>query len=496
MLSAVLAVACTSEGSSGVAADSAGPGADSGGNADSGEPARDHRMPVLDFGRGLAYIADPAQQAAAYDAFAPLVDVAEAARGSAQLAELVARAPGLVTFGYQLDLTACAHESCGPAMPLSTEFDTWPESAFLHFSEDTTVRFTGLDGSTVATQTIRGCTDSGALRADCRAQAFVWGDARTLFAVGDSAYRSAMAARLLGTTDDTVRGVFLDEHAPFLGDAIKLGVQTHLEQGGGLVEYDGRRPGDPSLDVDWNADVAGALAAFHGAFEAQDRFLLVNLATYALRDDALAQAAAAGGVTVEGLWRPDAFDGTERFLAGVGALRGLVRDGARVDLYGTLGYTGPAGYTPGGYADAATRYRMWRFAASMLVMAAPADVGTAYFNPTLDVDFQGDPLAWRGEWLDAFAVDLGAPTGEAALVADGRYTSSAGVDCPAWVVGRSFERGHVLVRARDAWNCSDWDAALSVTLPGAYRVLQPDGSAGARVTSLEVRNAEAFVLVP
>ncbi|MBM4393590.1 MAG: hypothetical protein FJ090_20895 [Deltaproteobacteria bacterium] len=467
------------------------PGVDSG--VDTAAP-ESWAMPVLDFGRGLTYIADDSERATAYDAFVPLVDVAEAAVGSDQLAELTARDPSLTTFSYQLDLTGCQHVDCGGSMPVDTRWDALSESHFLHFSEATRLHFYALDDSDLGAIDVPGCGSEVESTAACRAQTYVWGDRRFLLAVGDPALRDTMASWLLAATDPTVRGVFLDEHSHQLTEAMKFGVQAVIESGGAIREYDGLRPGDPALDTAWSADVAGALAAYREALAAQQRFLLVNVATYYTAADAQAQAQAAGGVTVEGLWRPDAFDGTSRFFGVVTALRTLVQAGGRADLYGVLGYTGPSGYTAGAYADPVSRYRMWRLGASLLVRASSADTGVAYFNPTLDIDFLGDALAWRDEWLPAYTVDLGAPLDEPALHEGASYTASDGTTCSVAWVERHFARGQVLVRAKDAWNCGDWDAVVDVPLDAPMVPLRPDGSYGEAVTVVPLHNGEAWVL--
>ena len=467
--------------------------ATTGDSADTAAPPRSSRLPILDFGRDLAWIADPAARARAYDRFAPLVDVAEASRGSSQLTELLARNQALVTFGYQLDLTACFHQECGGSMPLDTSLDALPERYFLHVSEPTRLRFRSLDGRDLGTVDIPACPEGAEPTLACRARTFVWGDTRYLLAVGDDELRAWMAARLLATTDDTVRGVFLDEHSHLFADAMKFGAQAIVEAGGGLREYGGRRPDDASLATDWNADVVGALATYRAAFDAEDRFLLVNVATYFAREASQAQALAAGGVTTEGLWRPDAFDGTDRFLEVVEAVRRLAAEGGRADLYGTLRYTGPSGYTAGGYADAAPRYRMWRLAASHLARASEDDPGVVYLNPTLALGVDGDPLA---EWLPAYTVDLGFPVDAPSVALRTTYTASNGASCSAVVLQRTFTGGTVLVRAKDAWNCNDWDevSAVEVLLATPMSPLAPDGSWGETTRSVRIRNGEAWIL--
>ncbi len=478
------------------AADS-GDSGDSGDSADSGDtaPPPSSRLPVLDFGRNLTWITDDADQAAAYDAFAARVDVAEASLGSSQLTELQARNPAITTFNYQLDLTGCFHEQCGGSTPLDTTWDTLPESYFLHFSEPTRLRFKALDGSDLGAVDLAGCAEGTEPTAACRARTFIWGDTRYLLAVGDAPLRDWMAARLLATTDDTVRGVFLDEHSHLFADAMKFGGQATVESGGGLREYGGRRPDDSTLSTDWNADVVGSLSHYRETLAAEGRYLLVNVATYYSKADAQAQARAAGGVTTEGLWRPDAFDGTDRFLEVVDAIRQLSAEGGRADLYGTLYYTGPSSYSAGGYADAASRYRMWRLAATHLARADADDTGVVYLNPTLGIRTD-DALAWLDEWLPAYSVDLGFPVDAPSVMVRDSYASSGGVDCPAVVLTRAFTHGRVLVRAKDAWNCNDWDdvSAIDVALDAPMALLQPDGTWGAPTSTVRIRSGEAWIL--
>ena len=231
----LILLACAPSDPPDAARDSAGDSGDSGDSADSGDtaPPPSSRLPVLDFGRNLTWITDDADQAAAYDAFAARVDVAEASLGSSQLTELQARNPAITTFNYQLDLTGCFHEQCGGSTPLDTTWDTLPESFFLHFSEPTRLRFKALDGSDLGAVDLAGCAEGTAPTAACRARTFIWGDTRYMLAVGDEALRDWMAARLLATTDDTVRGVFLDEHSHLFADAMKFGGQATVESGGG-----------------------------------------------------------------------------------------------------------------------------------------------------------------------------------------------------------------------------------------------------------------------
>jgi hypothetical protein len=457
---------------------------------------RPARLPTLDFGRGLSYIADPAMRAAAYDAFASRVDVAEAGRDSSQLAALRARNPRIVAFDYQLDLTACFHVGCGASTPLDGTWNTLPESYFLHFAEDTTLRFRTLGGGDAGTVTIPGCPEGTPVTATCRARTFVWGDTRFLFAVGDATLRAFMAARLLAATSDAVRGVFLDEHSHSFSEAMKFGTQSAVMAGGALREYSGLRPGDRALDDAWNADVVGALARYREVFAPMGRFLLPNLSAYITAPASQMQARAAGGVSVEGMWTPDAWDGTDRFFAVLQVLREIAHDGGTVDLYGALGGVGPDAYTAGGYPDAVTRYRMWRLAASHLAQPDGGARGTVYFNPALDIDFAGDPLRWTQQWLPAYEVGLGAPLGPPEVASRTTYTSSRGVLCSAVVLRRAFAHGTVLVRAKDAWNCTDWDdtGAVTIALSTPQRVLQGDGTWGEPVSSVRVRNAEAWIL--
>jgi hypothetical protein len=139
---------------------------------------------------------------------------------------------------------------------------------------------------------------------------------------------------------------------------------------------------------------------------------------------------------------------------------------------------------------------MWRLAASHLAQPDGGARGTVYFNPALDIDFAGDPLRWTQQWLPAYEVGLGAPLGPPEVASRTTYTSSRGVLCSAVVLRRAFAHGTVLVRAKDAWNCTDWDntGAVTIALSTPQRVLQGDGTWGEPVSSVRVRNAEAWIL--
>jgi len=64
---------------------------------------------------------------------------------------------------------------------------------------------------------------------------------------------------------------------------------------------------------------------------------------------------------------------------------------------------------------------------------------------------------------------------------------------------RDFDRALVLFRAQTGWGAQRYDDATAVTvaLPTgeAWLALHPDGTLGAAVTSVKLRNADAVILI-
>jgi hypothetical protein len=117
-----------------------------------------------------------------------------------------------------------------------------------------------------------------------------------------------------------------------------------------------------------------------------------------------------------------------------------------------------------------------------------------YFNPDLCVKPEDvDPLSFTNGWHPAYQADIGRPEGDS-------YEFKAGTSrlgCPYKIFARQYSRALVLVRPRDDWSCSDFGdaSAVTVNLKDAMKILRENGSLSSPMTSVEVRNAEAVILI-
>jgi hypothetical protein len=443
---------------------------------------------IWDFGRGLPYIRDAKQRAAAYDFFASRVDVAEDSDdGGIQRRELRARNPKIKLFRYMLDMTGCQHDSCIDNRPVSREFDNLPEEVFLHFSENTTLRF----GNKVIE--IKGCPDIASIRKECRVQTYIWTDYRWIFNQKSLSFRKWMTEKLKSAARD-IEGIFLDEHGPGLTESVKYRGRNDgvVVSGGAILEYGGKDPWQS--DAEYNQDLVANLA--HYRKELAPRFVVINGATWSQLPLVLAQSLAAGGVVTEIAHVPDFFDSAQQYEEFLQMVDTIVQDGGLVDLYGQLCRTGPSNYaTAGNYSSAAVRYRMWRLASYYMAREMEGASGTVYFNPAFCTsDFLTDPLKFIDEWLPAYEVDIGLPDEPR----NPTYQKGKIAHCPYVIFSRSFNSGQVLVlvRPRDEWNCKVYDnsTAVKINLPSPMRLLQGDGTWAAPSTSISLLNADAAIL--
>jgi hypothetical protein len=452
---------------------------------------------VTDFLRGLQYISNRTAREQAWAWAASHMDAIEV-DGASFAQEMVKRNATIKPWRYQLDLTGCQHKSCKSTFAVDTTVESLPESYYLHFSETTTLNFVRLDGTVDRQVTIPGCPAGTAVTKACRVQLWMWEDTRWVFNPNDPGFQTWQANRLLGSLGAGVFGTFLDEHAAWVTDAWYWGRQTKPVSGGGVRELGGAKPNSPAAVSAYMPMVVNWLAVLRVKAKAQGKFVMPNLSLESTDKWGTDQALAAGGVSTEFLHRPDAFDGgSDHFERYIKLVQDLMAIGGVADLAGTLCYTGPSGYTAGNYSTSAARYRMWRLAAYYLVREGPGQTGTAYFNPGLCTrNWPTDPLGWTKEWLKAYERDFGSPAGEPYLFKKGSYTAGTKT-CGYKVHARPYSGGLVLVRTKDAWNCTAWgdDSAITLTLPRSMRLLNDDGTVSAASSSVRIRNGEAAILV-
>jgi hypothetical protein len=106
--------------------------------------------------------------------------------------------------------------------------------------------------------------------------------------------------------------------------------------------------------------------------------------------------------------------------------------------------------------------------------------------------------AWSRVFVPAATVDVGRPTGEMTVVATGTDPENAALAYK--VYGRDYGNAKVLFKPRSytagvGTGTTNNGTATTHQLGGNYRVLNSDGSLGAAVTQVTLRNGEGVVLM-
>ena len=299
--------------------------------------------------------------------------------------------------------------------------------------------------------------------AECRVEIHLWTQDRWVINPGDPGARAYQGERLR-TLASSVNGLFVDEQAS--GD-----MANRLDKIA-LREY----PAWPAYQRDMVSLIRHVREVIGG-----ERRLLINSATYSSAWDR-EMVRAAGGAHTEALNDPF-HGGMEGRWAWVDS---LVADGAFVQF--SAGSDPPEGLSGGNEPTPAARRRLWQLASHYMVL--PNDPAAVAFDPE---------LGWRepyaGQWTDAVEHNIGRPLGPRHIWREGR--DPTGRAYRIW--RREFERAVVLVRPVLGWDSPPVDDASMVrtALPRTPRVapLRSDGSVGSPVESVQLRAAEAVILL-
>lgn len=388
----------------------------------------------------------------------------------------------------------------------SDDFTGLSESAFLHFSQDTTVEFWNLALDTkLSTVSITGCPVT-AISA-CRVQSYLWLDSRYVFNPGDSAFRTWQTARILGSTNvydygvDVSNLVWLDEHAPGFSWSFSLGFQTRITAGGGIKEFSGGHPyngtQDDTFEAAYGTAVTSWLTALKASATTASKRVVINTNTEALNTayGFNNQATAISGVATEGKHKPDGFTDAADYAAWIALTNTITTAGGVVDLSTEWCTTGPVGYTAGNYGSVAERFRMFRLASYYHFKEPVGSAGIVYFNagfcsnnaPTVD-----SSTADQANWAPAYQVNVGQPVSAMYVHATGTVGS-----CAYTVYARDYTYATIFVRPKDSSICNTYDDTSSAVITFRYpmKVLPHDGNITGQtaVTSFGIRNAESLI---
>jgi hypothetical protein len=382
--------------------------------------------------------------------------------------------PTIQSWVYALDLYQFQNEVGG-----------LPESSFLHVSEPTSVTLKDINGNVLADYTIP---------AGGRFEAAVWMNKNWPFNMKDANLRAYDSNRILDLVGSEA-GVFLDAHGSGFSDTFKIGFQTIINSGGGIQEYGGLRPGDPRLDAAYGADMLSWLTQLHGDLAAAGKWGILNQATnFAYDPMSREQAIAIGGFQTENLIAPDSLRGADSVWNLYDLTQRVTANQGNAIITGKWNFQ-PANYTSGSYGSGEARNDMWRLSFYYLVKESAGSSGKTYFDLTLPSYMTNDIPSDQSRWYAAYQFDVGQPTGGMTVAQTGTSPSDG---APYTVFSRSYTNAKVLFRPMDQWSSTNYGdgSAVTVQLNGNYRQLREDATLGPVTNSVQIRNAEALILVP
>ncbi|MEO6209407.1 MAG: Ig-like domain-containing protein [Gemmatimonadaceae bacterium] len=292
----------------------------------------------------------------------------------------------------------------------------------------------------------------------------IWGSKRWVVNPADAGARTYQVERFQRITASE-DGAFVDESANILG-------QT-----------------PPSLEFPTETDMQAPQTATFAAIKAGigNKTLMLNTAEYTTAFDR-ANALAAGAVHLEGM--------NNAFHSGIPQIwqwvESLASAGVLVDfvtLYtSTYANSIPNSFPHGNQATGAGRMKMWELASYyMVVPSNPANIALQLENSWA--------LPYSSLWLRAQEANVGHPLG--ARVQASRGTDPLGQTYAVYT--RDMDRALVIMRINQGWGSHSYvdGTAVSIPLPTTdqWLPLNADGTLGAAVTSVMLRNVEAAILV-
>lgn len=299
-----------------------------------------------------------------------------------------------------------------------------------------------------------------------RVKVMIWDSDRYLINPADPGARAYTVDRYLRVVANE-EGVFIDEAAS--GDIMKrvtLGVELTSSQ--------------------YQTAYTSLLAQLKKAFGS--KVIMLNTAEYTTDFDR-ANAVAAGAVHLE-LFNNPMYSGiTSRWKW----VEELLSAGVKVDMVSPYSAKWAddhsSQYPRGNYATSGQRLNMWLLASYYMVVGQSPE--GLYFHPL--APNWDTPFAQY--WFKALEANIGHPTGQRSVLARGTDATGQGYT----IHQREFDRALVLIRTQQGWNTQSYlDAtAVEVTLPSGeqWLPLHADGTLGAAVTKVKLRNSEAMILV-
>ena len=238
--------------------------------------------------------------------------------------------------------------------------------------------------------------------------------------------------------------------------------------------------------ADYQTAYTSLLAEMKRAFGS--KMIMLNIAEYT-KDFDRANAAAAGAVHLE-LFNNPMYSEMPRRWQWIEELRSL---GVSVDIVSpypsTWADAHASQYPKGNYPTSGQRIHMWELASYYMVVGQSPD-GLFFHIKAPDWE-----TPFKSYWFKAIEANIGHPAGARRV----RQQGTDPVGQAYTIYERDFDRALVLIRSQRGWDKQSYlDAtAVEVTLPAgeSWLPLRADGTLGAAVTKVKLRNSESLILV-
>lgn len=295
---------------------------------------------------------------------------------------------------------------------------------------------------------------------------FTWGTHKWPINPADPGMRAYQIDRLTRVASGH-EGVFLDTEAS--GDFMPQIAKSQ--------EY--------AVSAPYQAAHTSLIAAIKQAFGS--KMLMLNTSQYTKALD-LADAEAAGAVHLEKMNNPLYSGSYLRWQW----CETLMSNGVFVDLVSSLSSGEEATYAgivpPGNSQTTTQRLKLWELASYYMVVPSSPSLLSLQLENMWN-------LPYSQVWLRAQEADIGHPTGSRTILTRGTDPVGQGYT----LYSRDFDRALVLLRHQSGWGAQVYSNASAVTfpLPGGetWLPLHADGTVGAAVTSIALRNSEAAILI-
>jgi hypothetical protein len=304
----------------------------------------------------------------------------------------------------------------------------------------------------------------GGLDAAHRVELKIWDSKRWVINPGDAGSRAYQRDRYQRIAEGA-EGVFIDEFGGKMG---------------------GAKPSDEyPTTAAYLAAEAEMIAAIHAAIA--PKILLINIAEYWSPADS-AIVVAGGGAHLE---RTN-FPFTDRLIERWTQIDHLLAMNVYTEFVTLWGYTDWVSgrghfqsFTRGIYDSEVERGQLFQLAS--YYMAVPANPQRFSYDQQNMWNVRPDTV-----WMPAVEADVGHPREKRRLLASG--LDAAGQKYR--IYARDFDHAYVVIRPQTGWRNQTYadSTGIAVTLPAPMRLLHRDGTLGAAVSSVTLRNVESAIL--